>query len=152
MSKNGILTACARCKKLFVKTRLAVCPDCRQAEEEDFERIRDALNENPGATIEELAEIAGVSVMCISRMVESGAAQMEANKEAGVPVCGVCGSVGISHAKKICEACLQKLDAAVATEMARIQSDKLPQIRANKQGRMHAVDDVMRRRGRGHDR
>ncbi len=113
--KPQVLASCARCNRLFTRINYAVCPTCQEVERADFDKIRDILAQNPGLTLEQLAEQAGVSAACVMRMIETGIARMETINELDPPICGMCGAPAISYSKRICESCLNRLDSQVAS-------------------------------------
>ena len=118
------LTKCARCKKLFNKIELPVCRDCQADEEADQEKVRKLLEEHPNVSAEEASEMSGVDVECILRMLDSGRLTNTTMFQ-GV-TCGRCGAPAISFAKRLCNACLDKLNAEIAKEQ---MSVKLPEKR-----------------------
>jgi ribosomal protein L37E len=114
------LSKCARCKRVFTKVRSPICPNCEPDEEQDYEKARDSLQETPNQNPEELAESSGVELECILRLLEAG-------RIAAAPYenvrCGRCGAPAISISKKLCEACLQRLNQELASAQSKI---KLP--------------------------
>lgn len=54
------LINCKECGKLFSSTGKKVCPDCRQSEEEKFEKVKDYLWDNPNSTALKVAKETGV--------------------------------------------------------------------------------------------
>ena len=113
------LTTCPRCKKIFDKVRSAVCPKCQDAEDADYDKIRTVLDRCPNLNSEQVAEEANVSVECVMRMVDEG---LIANASLAEKVkCGMCGAPAISLSKKLCQACLEKLNAQVASVQSRIK-------------------------------
>lgn len=119
------LASCQRCKKLFEKVRNPICPNCEDLEEEDYEKIRQALVEHPGSSAEQLSDETGVSIDCVLRLLAEGRIETTAANK-GVK-CGRCGAPAISVSKKLCEACLQKLNAELAQQQGKI---KLPKKKA----------------------
>lgn len=102
------LSTCARCGKLYAKIRSAVCPACEKDEDADFVKIRNVLAHHPGLNVEQVAEAADVSEDCVLRMLDEGRIE---NTMVGDPIkCGRCGAPALSVTKKLCEACLTKLD------------------------------------------
>ncbi len=114
------LSKCARCDKLFTKTRAPVCPKCEPDEEKDYEKAREALQEAPNQNPEQLAEASGVDLECVLRLLEDGRI---ATAPEGSIRCGRCGAPAISFSKKLCEACLQRLNQELANAQSQI---KLP--------------------------
>ncbi len=115
------LSECARCKKLFQKVQVPVCPRCVAEEETDYEKVRDSLAETPNQTAEQLADCTGVDLSCVMRLLADGRLQNVTSTEN--VRCGRCGAPAISISKRLCEACLQKLNAEIAQQQSKI---KLP--------------------------
>lgn len=123
------LASCQRCKKLFEKFRSPICPSCEDLEEEDYEKVRQALADHPNSSAEQLSEISGVAIDCVLRLLAQGRIQTTA-ANLGVK-CGRCGAPAISVSKKLCESCLQKLNAQLAQQQGKI---KLPKKKAVEMG------------------
>jgi ribosomal protein L37E len=116
------LASCQRCKKLFEKIHGPVCPNCEDLEDEDYEKIRQALVDHPNSSAEQLAEVTGVTIDCVMRLLAQGRIETtEANK--GVK-CGRCGAPAISVSKRLCESCLQKLNAELARQQGKLKLPK----------------------------
>ena len=49
---------CKKCGKLFQYTGIGevFCPVCKRKDEEDFEKVKKYINDNPGTLIEKVAE------------------------------------------------------------------------------------------------
>lgn len=113
------LSKCPRCQKLFDKVTIAVCPPCRDDEEADFDLIRATLNDSPDLNAEQVAEVSGVAIDCVMRMLDTG---LIANISLGeAATCGRCGAPAISATKKLCQACLEKLNQEVAETRKKVQ-------------------------------
>ncbi|MCP4642622.1 MAG: hypothetical protein GY851_19410 [bacterium] len=113
------LAACARCNKMFQKTVEPVCPKCEPDEQDDYEKVRITMQNQPNLSAEDLAEAADVDIECVLRLLDSG--RIETAQASTTVRCGRCGSPAISISKKLCEACLSKLNAKLATEQAKIR-------------------------------
>jgi ribosomal protein L37E len=101
---------------------MEVCPVCESIEEEDYDKIRKSLEENPGQTAEDLAKTTGVDIACVLRLLSQGRIETTA-ANVGLK-CGRCGAPAISLSKKLCEACLQKLNAQLALQQSKIKLPK----------------------------
>lgn len=102
------LAKCSRCETLFNKMSASVCPQCIEDEEDDFETIRTCLQENPDISAEAVSKLSGVDLKCVLRMLDQ---DLISNVSVSGPVkCGQCGAPAISHAKRLCQACLEKLN------------------------------------------
>lgn len=116
------LSTCPRCNKMFDKQNMPVCPRCEEAEQADYETIREALNEKPNLNAEQIAEETDVSMECVMRLVDEG--RLETSNATTTVKCGRCGAPAISLSKKLCEACLGKLNAQMAKERSKISLPK----------------------------
>ena len=106
------LSKCVRCAKLFNKIKTPVCMRCIPDEDRDFQTVRDTLADHPDLNAEAVAELSGVSLDCVLRMLDSG---LIANVALGGSAkCGRCGAPAISATKKLCQPCVEKLNQEVA--------------------------------------
>lgn len=113
------LSKCARCEKLFDKISSAVCGACIDDEDKDYEVIRDALRETPNSSAEQVAELTGVDMACVLRMLDSG---LISTLSLGDKIkCGRCGEPAISTTKRLCQGCLDKLNQQVAKATGEIR-------------------------------
>jgi len=113
------LVSCPRCKKLFDKGVALVCPKCQPAEEADYQKIREVLDRLPQLNAKTAAAEAGVTVACVMRMLDEG---LIANVNLTENVkCGRCGAPAISLSKRLCQACLDKLNVEVASAQSQIK-------------------------------
>lgn len=69
------LTKCPRTGKLFNTDDGPVHPDAMEAEEADYEKVREYLRRHPNATPEQVANEAKVPYDCIERMINQGMLQ-----------------------------------------------------------------------------
>jgi predicted amidophosphoribosyltransferase len=100
------LRNCLECGRLFVGTA-AVCPECRQAEDAAFERVRDYLGENPSASIRETCEATEVAPALLHRFVEEGRLVLASGAGATCKICGAPVTSG-----RLCAACQAELERA----------------------------------------
>ncbi|MCX8063982.1 MAG: hypothetical protein N3G21_02280 [Candidatus Hydrogenedentes bacterium] len=123
------LASCARCGKMFSKKSSPVCSSCQKAEDEDIEKVRKVAQEIPNLSAEELAEKANVDISVVLRMIDMGLLVniLESSKEVR---CGMCGAPAISITKKLCQACLEKLNVEVlkAQSQIKLEAKKPPKI------------------------
>ncbi len=118
------LASCPRCEKMFNKDAFVVCDGCEEAEREDYEKIHDALAKYPNLSAEDLAEMAEVEADCVLRLVDTGRIEPISVSTAEGIKCGRCGAPAISKAKKLCEACLNEMNAQLAREQAKVKLGK----------------------------
>jgi ribosomal protein L37E len=118
------LAKCARCEKLFDRQSAVVCPTCQPDEDADYDKVRRLLNDSPNMNAEQVSASSGVELSVVLRMLDEG---FLANSTSSQIRCGRCGAPAISASKKLCQACLEKLNAQVASAQSRI---KLPDKKA----------------------
>ena len=116
------LATCGRCAKMFNKVGSNVCPGCNEAEEADYEKIRDVVAKNETLNSEQVAEEAGVDIAVVRRIISEGRVAQVSLGE--VPKCGKCGAPAISNTKKLCQACLERLNVEVSKAQSQIKLDK----------------------------
>jgi len=116
------LSTCPRCEKLFNKGDAVVCSSCLPVEEDDYERVRQTLQESPELSAENVAEAAEIDLACILRFLHEG--RIETTAANSTVVCGRCGASGISLSKRLCESCLQKLNAELTSQQGQINLTK----------------------------
>lgn len=116
------LSKCLRCDKLFNKATTPICPGCAPKEDEDQQLVRDCMDENPDVNSEMVSEMTGVDIKCVLRMIDSGSISAVSLSGEGVK-CGQCGAPAISASKKLCQACLEKLNQKMMQTRKSIQID-----------------------------
>lgn len=119
------LARCPRCDKMYQKEKdKVVCEGCVEAEEADQDKVSTYVSAHPDCAPTEVAEVTGVDINVVKRMVDQGRiAQVTEDVKARAVRCGRCGAPAISFSKKLCEGCLADLNS----ELARTKSNiKLP--------------------------
>lgn len=76
--KSGRVMTCVRCGLIFYYTGTGdvICPNCREADREDFDRVKEYFCRNPKSNIAEIAEGTGVSMEATERFFRSGRIEM----------------------------------------------------------------------------
>ena len=119
---------CARCSGIHDRIRSPVCLECQPDEDADYEKIRDAVSENPHLNAQQVAEATGVTVDCVLRMLDDGQITTD---DLTIPIkCGRCGAPAISRTKRLCQRCLQELNQEVAAAVERLRKE----LRADREG------------------
>jgi ribosomal protein L37E len=116
------LASCGRCGKMFNKVQANVCPGCIDDEEADYEKIRDVVSRNETLNVEQVSEAAGVDVLVVRRIIGEGRVAQVSLGE--VPKCGKCGAPAISITKKLCQACLERMNVEVSKAQSQIKLEK----------------------------
>lgn len=82
---------CRSCKKLFQYiTGPEVCPKCKEAEEEMFQKVKGYLRAHPGANMYEVNQETEVSVTLIEKFLRQGRLQVASDSPIGL-ICERCG-------------------------------------------------------------
>lgn len=137
------LANCARCNRMFNKTTSPVCTQCEAAEEADREKVRELINQEPNLSADELATRAEVDIRVVQRMINEG--QLTSITISQNIKCGRCGAPAISASKKLCQACLEKLNTEMARAQASIKLGAKPQVQIGEHMVVHKTLDSKRR-------
>jgi ribosomal protein L37E len=111
---------------MFTKVQAPVCKNCVEDEEADFEKIREIIEKDESLNVEQVAEEADVDIAVVRRMVDTGRVKQVTLGER--VKCGQCGAPAISMSKKLCQACLDKLNAQVSRAQSQIKLGARPDV------------------------
>lgn len=116
---------CKRCKKLFqYVTGPAVCPRCKEVEEQQFQRVKEYLIENPGASLNVVNEETGVSVQLIQYFLKQGRLQVAPGSPISLE-CEKCGKpITTGRYCKACQGQLYQELVGAAHDIQKAQGDK----------------------------
>jgi hypothetical protein len=95
-------------------------------EEADYDQIRACLADNPDINTEIVSEMTGIDSKVVLRMLDSGLISSISSGE--MVKCGQCGNPAISHTKKLCQACLEKLNQKMILARKGIQQTQRKKI------------------------
>ncbi|GMU92677.1 MAG: hypothetical protein AMXMBFR4_17350 [Candidatus Hydrogenedentota bacterium] len=135
------LASCKRCRRLYEKIRKPICPACEQTEENEFLEVRKYVADHPKQNAEQVAEGTGIDIEVVLRCIEEGIIESEAR---GAEVrCGRCGAPAISVSKRLCQPCLEKLNAELAAEQAKVKLEyRKPAVIGSRSGSRSAGGDL----------
>ena len=100
------LRNCPECDKLFTFITINLCPTCQKKDEEDFQKARKYLRDNPDKNIAELARETEVEERKIVRWVREGKFQSKFFSKLTLP-CENCGTPISSG--RYCQSCSKNL-------------------------------------------
>ncbi|HBU12467.1 MAG TPA: hypothetical protein DEB31_06990 [Clostridiales bacterium] len=126
---------CQRCKKIYTYMGNPLCPSCVKQLDEDFQKIKKYLYENPGAGVEEVSEKTEVEVKTVLHFLREG--RLEMKNADGMLLCTKCG-VPITKGT-MCPACM--------SGMVRTLESTLPKPEPKKQ---HSRLDAMSAKSKLH--
>lgn len=131
---------CRSCRKMFQYIAgPEICPNCKQAEEEMFQEVKEYLRKHPGANMYEVNQETGVSATLIEKFLRQGRLQVASDSPMAL-TCERCGkristgrycheckneiSSGIDEAKKKLVN-PDKSSSDAGPKMRYLQSDKI---------------------------
>ena len=116
---------CARCKNIYQYDGFKLCHNCRKADELDFQKVKEYLEEFPGANISNVVEVTGVDTKKVIEFLREGRLEIEGGGDI-ILECETCG-VGITTGR-FCNKCvggLQKeLGQAIGSGAKQQEEDK----------------------------
>lgn len=68
---------CTRCGKIYAYDGFNVCMQCRREDEDDFKKVKEYIDENPGANISEISEETEVDSKKIIEFLKQGRLEIE---------------------------------------------------------------------------
>ncbi len=89
------LKNCRECGRAFVYNNVGQkkCPECREAEEKSFNKVKEFLGQYPGASIDKVHQETGVGKELIIRFVKNGRLLAEGLKVDMILECDRCGDI-----------------------------------------------------------
>ncbi|MDI3316797.1 MAG: MerR family transcriptional regulator [Bacillota bacterium] len=107
------LLNCRRCGRLFASAGATLCPECIEARETDFDRVREWLDRHPGGTAAQAAEATGVSLAEVTGFIREGRLRLTG----GELTCERCGAP--IPTGRFCERCVEELGLAASDRPSR---------------------------------
>lgn len=93
---------CTRCGKIYAYDGFKICMSCRRDDEKDFQKVKEYLNEYPGANINEVSEKTEVDSRKIIGFLKEG--RLEVTDESNIVLtCERCGES--IRTGRFCEKC-----------------------------------------------
>ena len=103
---------CSRCGEIYVYDGFNICINCRREDEEDFQKVKMYLEENPGANIMEVSEGTKVDSKKIINFLKEG--RLEITDESNIILsCERCGRS--IRTGRFCNACVVELKKELKT-------------------------------------
>lgn len=98
---------CSRCGQIYAYDGFKVCLKCRRKDEEDFKKVKEYLDEYPGATISEVTEETEVDSKKIIEFLRQGRLEIEDETNVLLP-CERCGAS--IKTGRFCEKCTVEME------------------------------------------
>ena len=111
---------CTRCKNIYQYDGFKICHACRKADEEDFQRVKEYLEEYPGANISSVVENTKVDTKKVIEFLKEGRLEIEGGGDI-ILQCEKCG-VGI-RTGRFCDKCAGGLEKELGQAMSSLRPD-----------------------------
>lgn len=98
---------CRQCGGIYVYDNFNICPKCRKQEEEDFQKVKKYLYENPDANISEVSEETGVETKKIISFLKQGRLEIK-DENNSILTCERCGKS--IRTGRFCKKCVADMD------------------------------------------
>lgn len=123
---------CSRCGKVFGYIGgPPLCPSCKQKDEEDYKKVKQYLQENPGATMKEVSEACEVSIEKITRYLREG--RLEIREGSNIVLeCEVCGKS--IKTGRFCEVCSRQLGREISSVAKNMEAKKILEEKTKQEG------------------
>ena len=105
---------CTRCKKIYQYDGFKICHNCRKNDELDFQKVKEYLEEYPGANISNVVENTGVDTKKVIEFLKEGRLEIEGGGDI-ILECESCG-VGIKTGR-FCDKCAGGLQRELGQAM-----------------------------------
>lgn len=110
---------CTRCGKIYNYDGFRICPSCRRADEQDFQKVKEYLYEYSGANISEVEEATGVDSKKIIDFLREG--RLEVGEDSNLVLeCENCGAS--IRTGRFCEKCASGLQRELGQAVAAARS------------------------------
>ena len=97
---------CSRCGKIYAYNGINLCIQCRREDEEDFKKIKEYIDENPGANISEVSDATKIESRKIIEFLRQG--RLEIKDENNLLLsCERCGTP--IRTGRFCEKCTAEM-------------------------------------------
>lgn len=121
---GGVLKNCPYCHKVYLDVREGCCPECKEKREAQRQKVREFLNDNPGADMMTVAKATGLSAKVLTTMTREGF--LGARRAAYAHPCKGCGT--IIDEGLYCKACVasfakKRADLAARRLLGNLRSD-----------------------------
>jgi len=122
------LRNCSKCGKMFNYVGgMPVCLKCREAAEEEFQKVKAFVRENPGHSINQVAEACEVSTKQIQQWVREERLMFSSGDGSGI-YCEKCG--GAIQTGRFCDKCKASMTTGLqqtANSMRPKEEPKMPE-------------------------
>lgn len=101
------LINCKRCGTLIPANASKLCPECTEAEGQEYHSVRDYVKQHPSASVMQVSKATGVTVPRIYELVRKGKLVAHSAESDLAVECAVCGGRIVSG--RVCNPCKSRL-------------------------------------------
>lgn len=113
---------CRRCGKIYNYIGGApICPACKQQDEDDFQRVKEYLYQNRGASVNQVSTDLDISVEKIKRYLKEGRLEITNDDGNMILECENCGKAIKSG--RFCPECERQLEMGFKSAANQIQGE-----------------------------
>lgn len=113
---------CRKCGKIYNYIGGSpICPACKQLEEDDFQKVKRYLYDNPGASITQVSTDLEIGIEKIKRFLKEGRLEIAGDDGNMILECENCGKS--IRSGRFCDACEQDLAAGFKNVAGQIRSE-----------------------------
>ncbi len=134
------IKSCRKCKEAFVSNSNSnICPSCIKKIDENFQKVRDYIYDNPNAKMEQICEATEVDRADIIMWLKQGKLIMDS---AATPLinCETCGKPIVSG--RYCAECNDRVRSSLTSSASSIAAKKQEQQARNERGRRGTHLDI----------
>lgn len=139
--------ACRGCGALFHHlVGPPLCQKCKKQDEEDFQRVKEYLYDNPGAAMSTVCDELGVTVKQVRHYLREGRLSVSVDSPIGIE-CERC-NVKITSGR-YCESCISAMSNQFSATAKGMQKEQPEKKTGKQQDKMRYLDaGTLKRRGR----
>ena len=113
---------CRRCGKIYNYIGGApICPTCKQQDEEDFQKVKEYLYHNHGASVNQVSTDLDISVEKIRRYLKEGRLEITSEDGNMILECENCGKSIKSG--RFCPECEKQLESGFRSAASQMQGE-----------------------------
>ncbi len=129
------LKNCTECGRVFVHPSREICPACYEAEEQDFQKVKEFLRDKAHSSVDDVSDKTGVAKKRVIKFVRQGRLTAEGLDIELFLSCEGCGEP-ISEGR-YCKECRDKLVKGLTEEMTKTTREEPQPKKEDITGKMH---------------
>jgi flagellar operon protein (TIGR03826 family) len=140
---------CSECGRIYAYNGKLICPKCVEAEEKEFQKVKQFLWDHPGANVLEVTEATGVDEKKVMRYLREGRLQLVPGQAAIMLKCERCETV--IYGGRFCDKCTREISREFKSGFGNQEEEnphhgKYPRLSIKQRGTIHLKDRFSRER------